>query len=130
MALQYDVNRVTRDVDGLVVEGHGGVIDAAHQVAGQLALPRGWLNEGVSVYDKNRVPVFDHPALIVYSASPDHMLALKARAARASDLDDLRTLISSLAIHSAAEIVAVVRTFFPDDPLSARSVAVLEDLFR
>lgn len=79
--------------------------------------------------DPQRSVAFDHPNLIVYAASTEHMLALKARAARAQDLDDLRLLANELDLHSAAQVAAVAHRFFPDDPLSERAVAVLEDLF-
>lgn len=133
MALHFDVDRVTRDVDGLITEGHGPVIEAAQRVATRLSLPRGWLNEGVSVYlsteqDPGRVQSFDHPNLIVYAASTEHMLALKARAARAQDLDDLRLLAADLGLRSSIEVMAIVDQFFPDDPLSERAAAVLQDL--
>lgn len=134
MALNFDVDRVTRDVDGLITEGHGPVMEAARRVAAELSLPRGWLNEGVSVYlstqaDPLRVPSFDHPNLIVYAASTEHMLALKARASRAQDLDDLRLLAAQLGLATSSEIMAVVDRFFPEDPLSQRAFAVLVDLF-
>lgn len=134
MALHFDVDRVTRDVDGLIVEGHGPVMEAAALVAQKLSLPRGWLNEGVSVYlstadDPQRSMSFDHPNLIVYAASTEHMLALKARAARAQDLDDLTLLARELGLTAPEEITAVVDRFFPNDPLSPRAQAVLTDLF-
>lgn len=134
MALHFDVDRVTRDVDGLITEGHGTVMEAAQRVATHLSLPRGWLNEGVSIYlstedDLSRVRTFDHPNLIVYSASTEHMLSLKTRAARAQDIEDLRLLAAELGLSSASEIEAVVDRFFPDDPLSDRARAVLIDLF-
>jgi len=134
MALHFDVDRVTRDVDGLITEGHGAVVEAAQRVAAKLSLPRGWLNEGVLVYlsterDSKRVPSFDHPNLVVYAASAEHMIALKARASRAQDIDDLRLLAGQLELQTSAEVMAVVDQFFPDDPLSERAVAVLQDLF-
>jgi len=134
MALVFDIDRVTRDVDGLVLAEHGGVMEAAHAVAAELGLPRGWLNEGVSVYlstedDPGRVRSFDHRNLAVYSVSKEHLLALKARAARAQDLSDLRIIADELALDTSEEVVAIVDRFFPDDPLSERAMAAVEDLF-
>jgi hypothetical protein len=73
MALAYDANRVTRD------------------------LPPWWLNEQASAYvctqkDDGRREVFDHPGIRVMAASPEHVFAMKAFAARGRDEDDLRTL--------------------------------------
>lgn len=133
MALLYDADRVTRDVDGMIEQGHGALIDAARQVAAELGLPRGWLNEGVTAYlstqPDERTNVFDATGLAVYAVSAGHMLALKARASRAVDLDDLQTLASALGIDSAVEVLDVVQQFFPDDLISPRARAVLEDLF-
>lgn len=134
MAIVYDVERVTRDVDGVIIQGHGPVSDAARRVAQELHLPRGWLNEGVSAYlstqlDPDTIPIFDHPNLGVMAVSPEHLLALKARAARAQDLSDLRTLCDSLQLTSTAEVDTIVSRFFPDDPLAPRARAVIDDLF-
>lgn len=134
MAIVYDVDRVTRDVDGVIIEGHGPVTDAARRVADELHLPRGWLNEGVSVYlstqsDPDTTAIFDHPNLAVMAVSPEHLLALKARAARAQDLPDLQTLCATLDLTSAADVERIVDRFFPDDPLTPRSRAVIDDLF-
>lgn len=134
MALQYDVERVTRDVDGLIVKGHDDVTAAAMAAGAELGLPRGWLNGGVSVYlsaavDIRRSLIFDHSNLIVYASSAQHMLALKARAARAQDLGDLKVLIGILKLETAKDVLAIVEEFFPDDALSPRATAALQDLF-
>ena len=56
-------------------------------------------------------------------------LALKARAARAQDLRDLRLLATDLGATTADEVFHVVDRFFPDDPMGAKAKAVIEDLF-
>lgn len=134
IALLFDATRVTRDVDGLILTGHGPLTEAARRVAAELGLPRGWLNEGVAMYlsteqDPGRTMVFDHPNLTIYAASAEHMLALKARAARAQDIGDLLLLAAKLGVTTVAEIVAIVERFFPDDPLSNKAKAAVEDLF-
>lgn len=96
MALAYDVSRVTRDVDARFVP-HGIVLDEARQVAQDLGLPPWWLNEQATVYisgkdDPGKRRVFDHPGLRVMAASPEHVFAMKALAARTRDIDDLRLL--------------------------------------
>ncbi len=95
MALAYDAKRVTREVDAMFVP-HGVVLDEARAVADDLGLPPWWLNEQASVYvsgkdDAGKRRVFDHPGLRVMAASPEHIFAMKALAARARDVDDLRT---------------------------------------
>ena len=96
MALAYDASRVTRDVDALFVP-HGVVLDESRAVAQELGLPGWWLNEQASVYvsgrdDPGKRRVFDHPNLRIMVASPEHIFAMKALAARVRDIDDLRRL--------------------------------------
>jgi predicted nucleotidyltransferase len=96
MALAYDATRVTRDVDARFVP-HGIVLDEARQVAQDLGLPPWWLNVQATVYisgkdDPGKRRVFDHPGLRVMAASPEHVFAMKARAARTRDIEDLRLL--------------------------------------
>jgi hypothetical protein len=105
MALAYDATRVTRDVDSLFVP-HGIVLDEARNVARDLGLPPWWLNEQASVYisgkdDLGKRRVFDHPGLRVTAASPRHIFAMKALAARTRDIDDLRLLADIIGVDSA-----------------------------
>jgi hypothetical protein len=86
MALAYDSRRATRDVDALF-KPHGIVLEEALAVAAELDLPHWWLNEQASSYvapggDSAASRVFDHPGLRVFAASPEHLLAMKALAAR------------------------------------------------
>ena len=61
--------------------------------------PAGGRNERASTYifgkdDTDKRRVFDHPGLRVMAASPRHIFAMKALAARTRDIDDLRLLAS------------------------------------
>jgi hypothetical protein len=133
MALAYDANRVTRDVDARFVP-HGIVHEEAMRVADDLGLPRWWLNEQASVYisdkdDTGKRRVFDHPGLRVMAASPHHIFAMKALAARARDVEDLRLLAEIAGVESADDAIQICADFYPDEPLSERSIAVLRELF-
>jgi predicted nucleotidyltransferase len=133
MALAYDANRVTRDVDATFVP-HGVVLDEARAVAAELGLPPWWLNEQASVYvsgkaDPGKRRVFDHPNLRVMVASPEHIFAMKALAARSRDIDDLRHLARLANIRTVDDALRVCRDFFADDDISVRTRAVLEELF-
>jgi hypothetical protein len=98
---------VTRDVDATFVP-HGIVLEECGQAAQDLGLPRWWLNEQDSAYsqrpstaaypmandpfisgkeDPCKCRVFDHPAPRVMAASPAHIFAMKARAARTRDIE-------------------------------------------
>jgi hypothetical protein len=133
MALAYDATRVTRDIDATFVP-HGVVIEEARHVADDLGLPYWWLNEQASIYisgkdDPGRRRVFDHPGLRVSAASPAHVFAMKALAARTRDIDDLRVLAGILGVESAHEALQICAEFYPDEPVPERSAAALRELF-
>ena len=133
MALAYDANRVTRDVDATFVP-HGIVHDEALRVADDLGLPRWWLNEQASVYvsgkdDPGKRRVFDHPGLRVTAASADHIFAMKALAARERDIDDLQVLAGIVGIETADQAMTIVSEFYPDEPIPPRAAAVINELF-
>ena len=63
------------------------------------------------------------------AASPAHVFAMKARAARTHDIDGLRLLADIIGLNSAQEALRICAEFYPDKPVSPRSTAVLHDLF-
>jgi predicted nucleotidyltransferase len=133
MALAYDANRVTRDVDATFVP-HGVVLEEARNVAEAMGLPPWWLNEQASAYvstqnDAGKREVFDHPGIRVMAASPEHVFAMKAFAARGRDEDDLRALASIIGISTLEAALEICMKFFPDEEPPPRSQAMLEDLF-
>ena len=73
--------------------------------------------------------MFDHPGLRVTAASPRHVFAMKALAARTRDIDDLRLLADIIGIDSAETATQICAEFFPDEEVPARAEAVLRELF-
>ncbi len=133
MALAYDADRVTQDVDARFVP-HGIVLDEARQVAKDLGLPPWWLNEQASAYisgkdDPGRRRVFDHPGLRVMAASPEHVFAMKALAARTRDIDDLRLLAGIIGVETAEAAIRICVDFYPGESIPPRTEAVLRELF-
>lgn len=133
MALAYDARRATRDIDPVFVP-HGIVHEEALALAVELGLPRWWLNDQASAYmapggDPAAAVSFTHPGLRVSTASPEHLLAMKALAARRRDTDDLRLLVDRLGLRSSAEVVAVCARVFPDEPLRERALLAVQDMF-
>ena len=133
MALQFDDRRATRDIDSVVISGHGPLMDEVRAMARLYDLPGTWLNEQASMYvsgvrDAARSVIFEHPNLSVAAASPKHLLAMKVMAARASDVPDLRTLLGILQVCSLAEVLRIVSQVFPGTPVSDRARLILEDL--
>ncbi len=134
MALAYDADRTTRDLDAVILAGHGAVIEAAHDVARRHGLPRSWLNEQASSYvppgdDGHARVVFDDPGLVVLAASPARLFTMKVHASRAADLDDIRDLANMLGITDIARAIEVCAQVMPDQPLTARSRAILSEFF-
>lgn len=132
MVLVFDARAATRDVDA-VFEPDGPMVDAAAEVARELGLPRSWLNNQASTYVSGRAgrgtPAFDHPNLRVLTTPPEHLLAMKVRAARsARDAEDIRLLLGHLDLRAVDDVVALVARYFPEDPLSERSRMLVEDL--
>jgi predicted nucleotidyltransferase len=133
MAMAYDATRVTRDVDAMFVP-HGVVVEESRAVADELGLPPWWLNEQASVYvsgkdDPGKRRVFDHPGLRVMAASPQHIFAMKALAARTRDVDDLRSLAALAGVNSVDDALRICRDFYPDEAVSSRAHGVLQELF-
>lgn len=79
--------------------------------------------------DPNKRCVFDHPGLRVTAASPRHIFAMKALAARTRDIDDLRLLADIIGVDSAETAMQICAEFFPDEDLPPRTVAILHELF-
>ena len=73
--------------------------------------------------------MFDHPGLRVTAASPRHIFAMKALAARTRDVDDLRLLGEMIGVESAETALQICAEFFPDEAIPPRSAAVLQELF-
>jgi len=134
MVLAFSSRVATRDIDA-VFAPDGAIHEAALEVAEALRLPRGWLNNQASSYVSGRAgrgaPVFDHPHLRVMVTPTEHLLAMKVRAARAvRDTADIIVLLRHLDVRTMREVRHVVKKYFPDEPLSERSVELVRDILR
>ena len=135
MALAYDSDKLTRDIDAAIVEGHGPIMDAVREIARSRGWPSTWLNEQATPYmpsvpDRHCRVVFDHPALKVLAASAEHMLAMKVRAARSSDVADTRRLLEETGIARMDEVETLLESVFPGEDLDGRRRRWLEDVLR
>ena len=133
MALAYDAERLTRDIDAAILHGHNAVMNAVRAVAGARGWPSTWLNEQATTYmpqvpDRHSQVVFDHSALQVAVASPAHMLAMKARAARAQDIADVANLLDRCGLSTAEQVDDIVQAVFGGEPLGLRQRRWIEDL--
>lgn len=135
MVLAYDADRVTRDIDGLILEGHGPLVEAVREVGRRRNLPGSWLNEQATAYlapddDHRGQVVFDHTHLRVIAAPPEKMLAMKVRAARRTDVPDIELLIDLLALETPEQVLDVVTSVFPDEDVPDRGRLVVFELFQ
>lgn len=134
MAMAYDSERFTHDIDAVILDGHGAVTAAVHEVATRRGLPTSWLNEQASAYvpkgeDRRGRVVFDHPCLRVTAASPERILAMKTMSARPADIPDLRLLIEMLGYSTPDQVLETTASVFPDQQLPKRSATTVSYLF-
>ncbi len=132
MVLEHDARDGTHDVDCGEIEPHGEVMRASFAVAAALGLPQSWLNQQASAYVPREAPwqqsaIFDHPNLRLYAMAPGALLAMKVRAGRASDVDDLCFLIELIALSDRDAVLALVESVFPGEPIGARQLDALDD---
>ena len=110
MLLGFDRLAVTRDIDALIAPP--GVVD---DVVAQMAtdhgnLPPDWLNDRVvpllpRIADAGRWEVLNIPGITVQVASPQHLLAMKLRAARGiRDLQDVAVLCDVMNLATLGEV--------------------------
>jgi hypothetical protein len=133
MVLAHNARDATMDLDTAIRQQHGPVIAEARRVAAELGLTSWWLNEQATSYlpagrDLDARAVLDRPGLTVIAASPRHLLAMKVRAARQSDISDIIVLARLVGASSADQAAHIATEVFGDEPLSERSRAVLADL--
>lgn len=134
MAMAYDSDRFTHDIDAVVLDGHGAVVSAVHEVARRYGWHTSWLNDQAAAYmprgdDYRGRVVFDHPSLRVTAASPERMLAMKIMSARPADIPDLRLLVGILGYSTPDQVRDTATSVFPGERLSERSEAAITKLF-
>jgi len=135
MVTEYGARDSTADVDAFDYTPHGAVEQAAALVAAEMGLPRSWLNQQASAFvsrgaDWRRSRGFDHPSLHLYVIVPEQLLAMKVRAGRPTDAEDIATLCRILGITTIAEVEQVVCAAYPDEPAPARGIELAADILR
>jgi hypothetical protein len=111
----------------------GPLVAAIGDIAAENNWAATWLDDHAVSY-ASRAPgagarVFDLPHLQVAVSPPDHLLALKVLAARATrDANDVRLLCTHLHINKPEQVWTIVDRFFPETQPSSRSRALVEDI--
>ena len=132
MALVYNTRRSTRDIDA-VFEPKAVIYETAERMATARGLEPGWLNDAVKgflpAHDPASTVLFERPGLAVRIASPRYLLAMKVMAARVErDEDDISRLAELSGTASAAEVLDLVETAYPNVPIPPRVQYFLEEL--
>ena len=132
IALAFAERRSTRDIDA-VFEPKLVIYETAAEMAEELGLPDGWLNDAVTGFlqtgDDDAAAVLELPGLRVATASARVLLAMKVLAHRAGeDDDDVRLLAGQLGLETAADVLAVAADVY-GDRLDAASQFFVEELF-
>lgn len=116
LVLAHRRSQTTMDVDALSIDHRSAVPDAARKVAREQGLRDDWLNDQVrwvlvlpTQPDARTEVLFDSPHLVVSGASAAHVLAMKVRAAREHDLEDIKTLVRELGITGMQEVREIHR---------------------
>lgn len=138
MALGFDDRRQTMDVDALIKKGHGPVVEAVRRIGRRRGWPDTWLNEHAASAiprgkDRRARTAYGDRNLVVTAASAEHLLAMKVRAARAKDREDIAFLAERLGLSSGREVLDLHDEAFPRDPPKRRNLErarrILSDLW-
>lgn len=133
LVLHYGARAATRNVD-VVVLGQAGaarVREAGARVAASLGLPDDWINDAAKGFVHGLAlgeTILDSPSLLVHSAAPRQLLAMKSCAWRDDvDIEDARLLVPRLP-GGRQEIWSVIEPLLgPGRELTARYA--FEDLW-
>lgn len=128
MAMAFQPERMTRDIDAVIVKNHDPVLECAKEVAKDFGWNPQWLNDRVAQLvriiprdisdDADAVTLWDGRHLMVTGASPKYLLAMKIRANREEDQGDIRALIDMLGLETSEQVFDVHDQVFPNWPLA------------
>lgn len=113
MALAYDRERLTRDIDAVYAPKSEVFGEAQRMAAERDDLDDGWLNDAMKGFltgnpDVEAKVIMTTPGLTVLVASPRRLLSMKILAARVErDSDDILTLCRLTGVQSIDEVLAI-----------------------
>lgn len=132
MCVAFNARPATKDIDA-VFEPVRHIRKAAGRIAEAHGLRKDWLNYAVKMFlvPHERRILFDLSYLKIYVPPPDYLLAMKTLAARANtdDRNDMELLIEMLSLHSAEDVLAIVRHYYPHKQVKAATQIWLEEIF-
>ena len=140
----FGSRQMTRDIDVIIPAGDKAlIVDLTDRVADEQGLPRGsqaWLNDGVSFFGlqtKSDRCLFNHPYLVVYTASWHELLGMKLSGAwrRDADFNDAVHILREIGNREKTETLKQsmrYRNFTPfvdDDTFTKRFNRIWKDAF-
>lgn len=132
MCLAYNARPATKDVDA-VFEPVRHIRRAAGVVAERHGLDKDWLNYAVKMFvvPHERRLWLDLSHLKVLVPPPEYLLAMKVLAARANtkDGEDIKLLIRDLGLHSPAQVLDIMRDYYPDKQVKPATELLLDEVF-
>jgi hypothetical protein len=131
MCVAFNARPQTKDVDA-VFEPVRHIRGAAGRIAERHGLPKDWLNHAVKMFltPHEKRMLFDMPHLKVFIPPPEYLLAMKVLAARANTMDrsDIEFLIGRLNLKTSAQVLDIVRHYYPHKQVKPATRAVIEEL--
>ena len=133
IALAYERERTTLDIDVRVDAGHRALEDAIREIAQEHGLPPRWLNDQARGFiperDDPRSPtLYESQSLVVTGASGEYLLAMKLEASREKDTQDVRFLLQHLEIENTDAALEQHRMLFPNSRRTPQARAMLARL--
>ena len=127
IAMTFRDSPHTYDLDVLITEGHGALIDATRRIATGRGWPETWWIERAASSipnwpDRRAATLFGSSSLVVTGASAEHLLAMMDRAGRQIDKPYIALLVDSLGLREAQAVFAAYVRVFPGTPIPARSL--------
>ena len=123
IAFQFDARRVTRDVDAAIRSERDDLTEAVALVADRHGLAPDWLNARAAAFLPGEPDAaateITLPGLRLAVASPEHLIALKLRALRDRDMDDLETLFRHVGITDPRQAAAIHDKLFDDSHIGS-----------
>ncbi|MFT4217681.1 MAG: DUF6036 family nucleotidyltransferase [Micropruina sp.] len=118
MALVFDSRRVTRDVDASIQSDRAPFDAAVREVARRHNLSPTWVNSSAVAFFTNQpddgASELTLPGLRITVASVDHLIAMKLRAGRGRDLDDLEVLFRQAGVTGPEAALGIHDRLFDD----------------
>jgi hypothetical protein len=129
-----------QDVDAMIVQGHGPVVEAQQEVGAELGLPPNWLNkQGTSYLSKRNdfemfrtYPSESQFGLRVLTAAPQYLLAMKLLSCRAygHDLEDIVHLARLLGCTAPDDLLELVKHYYPDEQVLPERILEIRSIAR